>query len=71
MFYRIEFAQWVRIFPTIGFVLLFSVFLSVAVRVIRMSRGYLDHLSSLPLDADGNAVPQSNQNPSHDEPARN
>ena len=51
MFKRIILEDWMHIFPRIGFVVLFAVFLLVIVRVIFFTKKKrLDHMSSLPLE---------------------
>lgn len=50
MFRRVVLEDWVHVFPLIGFVILFTIFLVVILRVSRMKKKNVDRMSSLPLD---------------------
>ncbi len=50
MFNRLVLEDWMNVFPKIGFVVLFAVFLLVLLRVVAMKKKRIDHMSSLPLE---------------------
>lgn len=56
MFKRVFHEDWTTIVPIVAFVITFTFFVVMIVRAARMRKSKSDHLASLPLDDDQDAL---------------
>jgi hypothetical protein len=61
IFGRLTWHDWQLWLPGIGFVIFFSVFLYVTIRITRMPRPRRKHLAELPLEDDEKPKPEHEQ----------
>ncbi|RME68432.1 MAG: hypothetical protein D6781_11015 [Verrucomicrobia bacterium] len=47
---RVAFEAWQMVFPPIGFIVFFTLFIWLFVRAVRMKQSSLNHLENLPLE---------------------
>ena len=59
MFDQVEYAEWTRILPIVGFGITALAFLYFCVRAIRMKKKDVEHMSHLPLEDDASGKPRS------------
>jgi len=56
MFQRINYEEWQMLFPVVGFVFFFLVFLVVVYRVVRMKKNTVSQMEQMPLEEDSHKV---------------
>ncbi len=50
MFDRVQYESWQIVFPIVGFLLLFGIFILLVIRISRLPKTKVKHLAHLPFD---------------------
>jgi Na+-transporting methylmalonyl-CoA/oxaloacetate decarboxylase gamma subunit len=56
MFKRINYEEWQILFPAVGFIFFFLVFLVVVIWVMRMKKDTVNRMENMPLEDDSHKV---------------